>query len=108
MNVVKWLDLLFCCDSLSWSMAPKVWTFPPPWGAQKHFLRSFLGGRFHRWNEVPLSDDCWLDAVVAVLVDLKFAGWPSSLVRGAVFQAWRKPCRTRFAMLLSALKSTWK
>lgn len=108
MNVVKWLDLLFCCDSLSWSMAPKVWTFPPPWGAQKHFLRSFLGGRFHRWNEVPLSDDCWLDAVVAVLVDLKFAGWPSSLVRGAVFQAWRKPCRSRFAMLLSALKSTWK
>ena len=106
--VVKWLDMHFCSASLAWRMAPKVWAFPPPWGAEKGFLRSFFGGRFHRWQEVPLDTCGWTDAVVNVFVDLKLAGWPFSLVRAAVFQAWRSPCRKRKAVLICALKRTWR
>lgn len=106
--VVKWLDMHFCSVSLTWSMAPKVWAFPPPWGAEKGFLRSFFGGRLHRWQEVPLDTGSWTEAVVNVLVDLKIAGWPFSVVRAAAFQAWRGPCRARKALLLCALKRTWR
>ena len=106
--VVKWLDLHFSCTSLSWSMAPKKWAFPPCWGAEKNFLRSFLGGRFHRWGEVPLDNEKWVEALVGVLVDLKLAGWPLSLVRAAVFQVWRNPCRLRKFLLMRAIYRTWR
>lgn len=107
-SLIKWLDLQLCSVTLQWRMAPKSWALAPAWAVSPCYLRSFFGGRFHRWAEVPLCDEAWLDALVEVLLDLKLVGWPRSVVRAAAFQAWRSQDQRRKHLLLRGLKSTWR
>ena len=125
--MVAWL-LLFCvCIALPslWSLDvrrlngltfsfrvfPWLGVWPPRFGLfllLKEGFCDFFGVRFHRWHAIPLNTRRWLDAVVNVLVDLKLAGWPLSLISAVVFQAWRDPCRIRKALLICALARTWR
>ena len=106
--VLKWLDMRFCGVSLAWRMAPKVWAFPLLGVPKKASCAVFVGGPCHHWQEVPLEIGGWTEAVVNVLVDLKIAGWPFSLIPAAAFQAWRGPCRARKAVLICEVKITWR
>ena len=104
---VAWLDLVLNVACLKWEMLPKELVFPPPWGAVCGYLRMFLLGRFHRWNEVGLDDLAWFDAVAHVLKRLHEADWPPKTVRAALFQSRHVVSQRRQGYLLRVFRCLW-
>ena len=106
-SIVTWLDLCMDVPTLTWSMKPKAWVMPPPWGCERHFAYGLLSGRIQRWGEVGLSDSAWLRVTIPVMIGFREAGWSVHTVRAAVFKCNSKMSRNRFAMLRQVLKRVW-
>ena len=56
-RAVTWIDLRLDLDPLSVSVAQKTLTIKPPWAAKSGYVRSWLCGRFARWQQVGLSKE---------------------------------------------------
>ena len=84
---VTWIDLCLDLDleSPAIGMAQKPVIIQPPWAAKQGYVRSWLCGRFARWQQVRLSKEQTVAEVMHAFWELLQNGYSLKMLRAVAF-----------------------
>ena len=98
---VTWIDLCLDLDleSPAIGMAQKPVIIQPPWAAKQGYVRSWLCGRFARWQQVRLSKEQTVAEVMHAFWELLQNGYSLKMLRAVVFSFKHERWTAEFQVL---------
>ena len=96
---VTWIDLQIDLEPVRIGMAQKPVAIPPSWAAEQGYARSWLCGRFARWQQVGLSQKQMIDAVTCAFWELLQQGYSLRVLRALVYSFKHERWAAEFRVL---------
>ena len=103
-GVVSWIDMRISLNPFIVDMTQKPIVIQQPWAARQGYVRSWLRGRFARWQQVELTVEQTVAEVTRVFWALLLNGYTFKQLRGITYSFKHERWATEFRILQACFR----